>query len=92
MKFLTIPFSQAWAHVAHSPAYWIFIVLALIVASLIIFFFLKQNNSGSGVTTGGIILFGVAIAIVLTAIIYRPGEVAANTSPSEAARGIFIGY
>lgn len=92
MKFLTIPFSQAWMHVAHSPAYWIFIVIALVIAAVIIYAFLKQNDSGSGVTTGGVIAFGVAIAIVLLAIVYRPGEVSANTSPSEAARGVFIGY
>jgi len=38
-----------------------------------------------------IVLF-VLMALLMTALMVRPSEVAANTTVEQAARGVFIGY
>lgn len=92
MKFLTIPFSQAFAHCATTTSFLVCIIIGLIVAALIVFFTIKSASSGDGWKTPHSLFVFLAIAIAVGVFVYRPGEVSANTTPSEAARGVFIGY
>lgn len=84
----TISFAQAWAHVAHSPAYWIWIVVVLILSGV----FAWANNKydfGTAGKVAGIVALFFALGF---AILFRPAEVAANTSIDAASRGVYIGY
>lgn len=91
MKFLTITWAQAFGHCASTSSYWICLVIGVILAGVIGFFTIKNSQSG-GWKNGHSALLFLAIALAALSIVYRPGEIKVNTSPEQAARGVFIGY
>lgn len=86
-----ITFGQAFNHVSQSFTYWLFVVLTTAGTGLFFYKAIQANKSGADGRGLALLAF---VFIVLTAFawLYRPCEVAANTTVEQAARGVFIGY
>jgi phosphoglycerol transferase MdoB-like AlkP superfamily enzyme len=86
---LEIGFGQAWAHAASYFSYWLWLILSLAVAGAS-YYFISKNVRHKGWSTIQIIAIGVALALVLAALLIPPATIAANTTPEQAARGVYI--
>lgn len=86
-----ITFGQAFNHVSESSSYWIFSIVTTIVMVGYWVYAIKANKSGADGRGLALIAF-VITAACLFAWLFRPAEVAANTTVEQAARGVFIGY
>jgi peptidoglycan/LPS O-acetylase OafA/YrhL len=87
-----ISVSQAMHHCAHTFYYWLWIVItAILFAGLSLGFYVNYKQGGDW-TVGTTIILIVVFALLITAILMRPCEIAANTTVEQAARGAFIGY
>jgi len=91
MTLLDIPFSQAFAHVTTTTSWWVCAIIGQIIAAALTYFTIK-NSQDKGWKAGHSAGLFLAIAIAALSIVYRPGEISVNTSPEQAARGVFIGY
>lgn len=90
MKLLNIPFSQAFAHVAAGGfSFWGWVILAVIIAALAIYAYVINAREGNPYSP---LYLGLAILVLGLAFFYRAGEVSVNTTPEQAARGVYIGY
>ena len=82
---------EAFKHCAQSGSYWLWIVIATII------FIggcvgLKKSYDKDGWSTGKNYVLFALLAILLSAIFFRPTDIAANTTKEQAARGVYIGY
>ena len=86
-----ISFGQAFSHVSQSFTYWLFSILTTL--AVIVFFPLaiKANKKGVSGQALGVVAF-VLMVLCAFAWLFRPAEVAANTTVEQALRGIYIGY
>jgi hypothetical protein len=86
-----ISLGQAFAHCACTGSYWLWLAIAIIICGATIYFAIKSLKT-SDIGAEHIILLFALLAIMALAVFLRPTEVCQNTSVSEAARGIYIGY
>jgi len=84
-----ITWGTAFNHVSQSFSYWLWIIITVAAAAVYIF---KITSSKEGWDLGRTIVLFVLLALLMTALMVRPSEVAANTTVEQAARGVFIGY
>lgn len=82
---------EAMKHCAGTASYWLWIAIAVIV------FVgggigLKKSYDRDGWSAGKNFALFAILAILLSAILLRPAEIAANTTKEQAARGVYIGY
>lgn len=89
MKLLNIPFSQAFAHCASTGSFWAWIVVAVILAAVAVYGYIINAREGNPYSP---LYLGAALLVIGLALFYRPGEISVNTTPEQAARGVFIGY
>ena len=90
MENITI--NEAFAHVAKSPAYWVWLIVAFVFCVGVIYKAAKGYINGD-VEGRQVAFYGIiAIAIFMFAALFRPCEIAANTTKEQAARGVYIGY
>jgi len=90
MRLLDIPLSQAFSFCFHQPSYVGWLIGATLLAIGVAVVAVKQYNRTQEAWWGTV---GVAIPIIILvcALLIRPCSVAANTSPEQAQRGVFIG-
>lgn len=86
-----ISFLEAWAHVAKSGSYWLWLILATFLASAVIYVVIHEYKKKALTIVHFLALFAVG-CIFLLALLMRPAEVAGNTTKEQAARGVYIGY
>ena len=86
-----ITFGQAFSHVSESASYWIFAIATSILTVGYWIYAVAANKSGAD--GRGLALIGfVVTAACLFAWLFRPAEVAANTTVEQMLRGVYIGY
>jgi len=81
--------SVAISHCAESAAYWIFGILVTL-AGLFGAYKMKKLYDKDG-TFSPLLAFGI-LAAILFVWLYRPSEIAWNTTVEQAARNVWIGY
>lgn len=91
MNLLTITWAQAFAHCASTGSYWICLIIGVVLA-IVLTVLVIRNSTVNGWKPAHSALLGVAIALAALSVVYRPGEIRVNTTPEQAARGVFIGY
>lgn len=87
-----ISFGAAFAHVAASFSYWAWVIVAGLAAGVIIYRMVRNYRTSQEWTAGHSVILFFVMALLLFTILYRPTEVAANTTNEQAARGVYIGY
>lgn len=86
-----ISLGEAFKHCASTGSYWLWLAIALVI------FIggcigLKKSYDNDGWSTGKNFVLFVLIGILISAILLRPADIAANTTKEQAARGVYIGY
>lgn len=84
-----ISWGEAFNHVSKSFSYWLWIIISGGAVGTYVFIVSKSKD---GWNAGKTVILFVLLALLLTSIMVRPSEVAANTTVEQAARGVFIGY
>lgn len=87
-----IPFSQAWAYCFGTTSYVVWLLIALIFSVSIICWLIRNYRKTQDWAIGHSLLLFVAIVAFFSALLIRPGEIAANTTKEQFNRGIIIGY
>ena len=82
---------EAFKHCADTGSYWLWLAIAIII-TIGGCIGLKKSYDKDGWSTGKNFALFVIVALLLFAILYRPAEIAANTTKEQAARDVFIGY
>jgi hypothetical protein len=87
-----VSWGQAFGHVSHSFWYWFFAVITFIVLAVNFYFSLESYAKGE--IDGGQFALRLIVCLVIFAFafLFRPCEVAANTTVEQAARNHWIGY
>lgn len=80
-----IGLTAGFAHVSQSLGYWVWVIVAAVIAAAFVIYCVKEQF------WNGWVALGIA-ALLLIAIFYRPVEVGVNTTNEQAQRGVFIGY
>jgi len=83
----TISIGTAFGIVSKSFTYWLFVVLALLPPVI----YIGMYYAGKIDEVNLVVLFFL-LGLLLFAILYRPTEIAANTSIAAYQRGNIIGY
>ena len=86
-----ISFGRALQHCFSTGSYitWLVICGVIFTGGLV---YLVKETKKKGWTVGKQVILFVLAAILLTSFLYRPAEVAANTTNEQADRGVYIGY
>ena len=82
---------EAFKHCASTGSYWIWLVIGVVIfigGSI----GLKKSYDKEGWSTGKNYILFALIALLLSSILARPADIAANTTKEQAARGVYIGY
>jgi hypothetical protein len=82
---------EAFKHCASTGSYWLWIAIAVVIF-IGGFIGLKKSYDKEGWSTGKNFVLFVLIALLLSSILARPADIAANTTKEQAARGVYIGY
>lgn len=90
MKLLDIPLSQAFGFCFHQSSY-VGCLIGAVVVSVIAALLFRRIYQKTQDAIWGILGLAVPIIVLACALLIRPCSVAANTSPEEAQRGVFIG-
>lgn len=86
-----ITFGQAFSHVSQSFNYWFFVILSSL--ALIVYVPMANKLNRKGTSGKGLsIVFFALLVLCAFAWLYRPAEVAANTTVEQMLRGVYIGY
>jgi hypothetical protein len=87
-----ISFSQAWAYCFGTTSYVVWLIVCTIVSAGIIYALVRKYKKEQDWTHGNNLWLFLAIVIFATALLLRPGEIAANTTQEQFDHGIIIGY
>lgn len=85
-----ITLGEAFAHAFDTPAYVIWLIIGTAVAIALFIAGSKKYNRDQEVSGGVLLMWGLAVAIFLFALLYKPAGTAANTTKEMAARGVYI--
>ena len=82
---------EAFKHCASTGSYWLWLAIGVIIfigGSI----GLKKAYDKEGWSTIKSFVLCILVGVLLSAILARPADIAANTTKEQAAKGIFIGY
>jgi hypothetical protein len=85
-----ITFGQAWKYAWSLPAYWVWVVIALVGGIAVAYFLRKDYQKKQNWSGGHMGVLVVAVALILAAFLATPASIAANTTVEQAARGVYI--
>lgn len=90
MEYISL--SEAFAHVAQSASYWVWLIIALAILGAVCLVCVRKYKDGE--LDGSQVAKYVLLALIAFtfALLFRPVEVANNTTKEQAARGVYIGY
>ena len=82
---------EAFKHCASTGSYWLWLAIGVIIfiSGCI---GLKKSYDRNGWDAGKNYILFALTAILLSAILSRPADIANNTTKEQAAKGIYIGY
>jgi energy-coupling factor transporter transmembrane protein EcfT len=86
-----ITLGEAFSHCFGTTSYWVYVAIGIIVF-LVGAFGLKKSYDKEGWSAGKSFVLFLLLGILLTSILLRPTDIAANTTKEQAARGVYIGY
>lgn len=89
MMLLRIPLSQSWAYCFTQPSYIITLLLAILISGFGLYLLATKYDNVFG-SFGTTMLTGVLIILFFWALVAKPSDIAAHTTPEQAANGIFI--
>lgn len=86
-----ISFGKAFSYCTTLFSYWLWIIIAsaLAIGGGIVLY--KQYKKNASWEVGYSVILFVLVALFAAAWLYLPAEIAANTTPEQAARGVYIG-
>jgi hypothetical protein len=87
-----VPWGDAWLHVAHSFSYWLFTIITFLVLVVVTYKSIVEYKSGDLESESLALRMIIVIAAFAFALLFRPCEVAVNTTVEQAARGVWLGY
>jgi purine-cytosine permease-like protein len=86
-----ITLGQAFSHCFGTTSYWIYLIIGIIIF-LVGILGLKKSYDKQGWSPEKSLVLFLLLGILLTAILLRPTDIAANTTKEQAAKGVYIGY
>ena len=90
MEYISL--GEAFAHCAKSTSYWVWLVIAFLVFVGVAFTCIKKYQAGDLEGKEVVKFILVPFVAFVFALLFRPTEVANNTTKEQAARGVYIGY
>jgi hypothetical protein len=88
----SISFGRAWSHCLGTTSYLVWLVLGVGVSAFGGWKLWKDYDKNQSWTVGHQLAVFAILIILALSILYRPSEIAANTTNEQADRGVFIGY
>jgi lipoprotein signal peptidase len=88
----TISFGQAFGVVSKTASYWVWLAIAAVISGALIYIGEKRYEDEQEVDFSVLASIIAGIVIFVFALLYRPSEIAANTSVEQFNRGVIIGY
>jgi hypothetical protein len=86
-----ITLGEAFNHCFGTTSYWVYLALGVLIF-LVGILGLKKSYDKEGWGTGKSFVLFLLLGILLTSILLRPTDIAANTTKEQAVRGVYIGY
>lgn len=90
MKLLEISIIEGFGHAMSFAGYWVWLAIALATVFCAWRFIVKPDTDANGWSLKHLLILFVAAALILSALLIAPAEIAANTTKEQAARGVYI--
>jgi hypothetical protein len=87
-----ISLGRAFAHCFSTTSYVVSLIVIVGVSLVGLGLLIKNYKKNQEWSIGHNLIVFVIIAAILSAILFRPAEISANTTNEQADRGVFIGY
>jgi hypothetical protein len=82
---------EAFKHCASTGSYWLWLAISVVIFIGGSIGLKKAYDKEGWSTLKSFVLF-VLLGVLLSGILARPADIAANTTKEQAARGVYIGY
>lgn len=86
-----ISLSEAFAYCLTQTSYVVWLIIAVVVSAGLIYLALRSYQKNQNFTFFQLGCWIAAVVFFMFALLYRPTDVKANTTPEQASKGIYIG-
>lgn len=86
-----ISLSEAFSYCLTQPSYVVWLIIGVVISAAAIYFALRSYQKNQDFTGFQLGCWIVGVCVFLFSLLYRPTKIKANTTPEQAARGVYIG-